>query len=317
MIMMMSNNELLDKYRELSNDYFIGIDDSNEFGVKIGKIDDKFSFVIRGKTNRTNFKSTSFVTIFLENLSHSEKQLIFVLENNNLIDVFLELFKDIYYTLDIQRGNSIEICYQRWCLWKELFSNTKKDVLTEFQIRGLLAELYFLNSYLKNKYGLKRAILSWGGSDYNKKDFEIEKIWYEIKSTLIGSGRIKISSLEQLESEKKGYLVITVFEKSTSQNTFSISLNSLVQEIINSIDEPQLVDIFFHKLNKQNYSFRKEYDNFNYNICENNFYLVDANFPKLTHANVPFGVIQCEYSLDQLILDKYKIHFEIEGNSND
>lgn len=315
--MMMSNNELLDKYRELSNDYFIGVGDSNEFGMKIGKIDNKFSFVVRGKTNRTNFKSTSFVTIFLENLSHSEKQLIFVLENNNLIDVFLELFKDIYYTLDMQRGNSIEICYQRWSLWKELFSNTKKDVLTEYQIRGLLAELYFLNSYLKNRYGLKRSILSWGGSDYNKKDFEIEKIWYEIKSTLTGSGRIKISSLEQLESEMKGYLVIVVFEKSTSQNTSSISLNSLVQKIIDSIDEPQLVDIFFNKLNKQNYSFRKEYDNFNYIICENNFYLVDANFPKLTHANVPLGVIQCEYSLDQLILDKYKIHCGIEGNSND
>ena len=312
--MMMSNNELLDKYRKLSNNYFIGIGDSNEFGMRIGKIDNKFSFVVRGKTNRTNFKSTSFVTIFLENLSCSEKQLIFILENNNLVDVFLELFKDIYYILDIKRGDSIEICYQRWCLWKELFSNSEKEVLTEFQIRGLLAELYFLNFYLREKYGLKKAILSWGGSDYNKKDFEIEKIWYEIKSILNGLERIKISSLEQLESEKNGYLVIVTFEKSTNQNSSSINLNGIVQRIIDSIDEPQLVDIFLNKLNKQNYSFRKEYDDFNYTIFEYDFYLVDANFPRLTHANVPLGVIQCEYSLDQLILDKYKIHLKIEVN---
>jgi len=304
----MNKKDLKIIFKKISNNHFIQINDSSNNVLKIGKYDNKYAFVVRGKTNRLRFKSSGFVSLLLSFLNESEKQLIFILEKDSLLDVFVKLIEDIrdsFVTEDVQ--NKLDLAYNRWLLWKELFSNGNIDLLSESKIQGLLGELLFLDQVMFKFYSSSEAILSWGGANYNKKDFEFAQMWFEIKTTLNCNNRIKISSLEQLNSNSVGYLVITDLEKSTLDYKCSTNLNNLVKDILKKISVPELVDVFINKLTNQGYTFNKLYSKYNYILVSRKFYLVNNDFPKLTFNNIPYGIIEAQYTVDTLFLDKFNI----------
>ena len=142
---------------------------------------------------------------------------------------------------------------------------------------------------------------------YNKKDFEFNKTWCEIKTTLNSNSRIRISSLEQLYAENKGYLVITDLQK-TTLNEISINLNDLVNKIVKKINIPELVDVFANKLSEQGYAYSETYSEYNYILISRKFYLVDDTFPKLTTKNIPTVITDAQYTIESLLLRNYLVN---------
>ena len=65
-----------------------------------------------------------------------------------------------------------------------MFINAKRDLLSEFQILGLMGEILFLREFLIPKYGEKMALLGWSGQELTHKDFSYANEWYEIKTIL-------------------------------------------------------------------------------------------------------------------------------------
>ena len=96
---------------------------------------------------------------------------------------------------------------KRYNSWKKLFYNLNKTTLSESQQMGLIGELLFLKNDMFKNYTIEEAINSWSGCDKTHKDFSIGDDWYEIKSSASNSLTIKISSLEQLDSETDGILL--------------------------------------------------------------------------------------------------------------
>lgn len=305
---MMNNLDLKSNFAKISNDHFIQINDELDSALKIGKYDNKFAFVVRGRTNRIKFKSSAFVTLLLSHLDVNEKQLVFLLEKDSLLDVFIKLIEDIKQSLkDIKISNKLDLAYSRWLLWKELFSSGNNGLLTENKIKGLMGELLFLDQVMMKYFSQKEAITSWGGANYNKKDFEFNKTWCEIKTTLNSNTRIKISSLEQLNAKNIGYLVVTNLQKST-RNEVSINLNDLIDKILKKIIIPELVDIFVNKLSQQGYAYSESYYDYSYILVSRKFYLVDDKFPKLTIKNIPVEITDAQYTIESLLLNNYMIN---------
>lgn len=191
-------------------------------------------------------------------------------------------------------------CYRllrdRYLQWKKLFINAKKDLLSEFQILGLIGEILFLKEFLIPKYGEKVALQGWSGQELTHKDFSYDKEWYEIKTILDASVSIKISSLEQLDSDLPGKLSVYKLEKMSPEFT-GISLNSLVHETAESFSGTELRDTFLDKVSSQGFSFREEYDDFVYRQKEIMHFCVDGDFPRLCRKDVPKAILKATYEI--------------------
>lgn len=302
----MNNLKTKEKFRNINDNHVKRLEGLVNVDISIGIIDQKYSFVIRGKTNRTKFHSSKFVSIMKKVLDDKRIQLIFSLEDNAFLDIFIKLIDDIYDTLKMNDEDPVNVVYNRWLLWKELFSSRNLNLLDEHEVRGIIGELIFLRMILDKLDDDRKAILSWGGAEFDKKDFEFDNKWYEIKTSL-SKNEIKISSLEQLCSKYEGYLVFIILEKTTSQNENSINLNKIVKEIIDCLKEANMIDVFTNKLNKLGYLYNDLYNNYNYVSVDVNYFLVNDLFPKITLKNVPHGIIEAKYTLDKNCLNNFKI----------
>lgn len=308
--LMMNNlsvNDLKKRINKCSLGEFIKVDENYLVNISLGKSEqDEYCFMVRGKTNRRRFSQTDAISLELSQYDINDKQLVFVLKNNHFEELFFKLILDIFNYMYENKNTSIELAYRRWSLWRNLFSFKKKNILNNIQIQGLIGELYFLFNYMMKKYGINEAVLSWGGADYNKKDFEIHNLWYEIKTTTNHIGEIKISSIEQLDSQFNGYLIIYTLNKSTIHSNMSLNLNSLVELIGSRINQSEIYDVYTRKLLNLGYSYREEYNNYSFQVVKRRNYLVDEKFPKLTFKNTPQGIKECTYSLDINELEKFK-----------
>lgn len=303
----MSNiDKLTERINSCENGYYLRFDESKNANISIGKTETgEYSFVVEGKTQRSNFNSSDKVNLYLHK-SENQDALFFTLKDNDSLDLFLNLVNDIFDSVSDSSSNLIELAYRRWRLWGKLFSS---DILllSSKSIQGLLAELFFINDHLSKLYTVDECILSWGGSDYYRKDFEIFNEWYEIKSITTGNDSLYISSLEQLESKYEGYIVICSVSKTTQTNINGINLNKLVQTVSNRIEADAVYEIFIKKLENLDYAYNDAYNESNYVIDSVDYFLINDDFPKLTKNNVPVEITRCDYEINIPSINRFKV----------
>ena len=232
--------------------------------------------------------------------------LIFSLLDSAAETVFLRFCEDIVdLTATIVDAST---CYRlirdRYLLWKRLFVNARRELLSESQILGLIGELLFLKDYVVQHYGLRDGLYSWSGPESTHKDFSCGNDWYEVKTTT--NNTVKISSLEQLDSESAGTLVIYSMEKMSPQYN-GIKLNELVAKVKGLLQqEAELYDAFVDLLANLGYSIRDEYDNYVYQKRELSFYTVDGDFPRIARSDVSPAIVKGTYDLDIPQLSPFK-----------
>lgn len=195
-----------------------------------------------------------------------------------------------------EKSSSYTIIINRYFQWKKMFVNSKKKFLTEPEIMGLIGEISFLRGYLAEYIGLSKALDSWSGQELTHKDFSFYNQWYEVKSIASGNQSVRISSIEQLESDYNGELVVFILEK-MSESYSGITLNKLFEETCDLFDNVDERDRFRAKVCMQGYEYNSYYDSFVYEYKGMLRYLVDAGFPKLTHNFIPHAIIKASYEI--------------------
>lgn len=185
----------------------------------------------------------------------------------------------------------------RFNQWKKLFVSSKKDFLSEPQIMGLIGELLFLKEQLISRLGCYDALRSWSGQELTHKDFSYNETWTEVKAIKRSSQTVKISSLEQLDSEYDGELVVYALEKMSSEYS-GITLNRLVIEVMNMFSDSEDRDVFISKVALQGYEYNNYYDDFVYEKIYSRNFRVNSDFPKMTPATVPEAVVKSAYDID-------------------
>ena len=185
----------------------------------------------------------------------------------------------------------------RWKYWKEMFGKKKSQLLDKQEIKGLLGELYVFKHRMIPAYGCKDAVKSWMGPLAGHKDFEIRRTWYEIKTINDGAVQIIVSSLEQLESEIDGHLILVRVDETSESNDKAVNLNKLVLQITDMIEDPEVLEEFRTKLDNVGYTVDEEYDRSNYIVKGSDMYLVNDDFPRLRRSEMNNAIGNVKYTI--------------------
>jgi hypothetical protein len=277
-------------------DLYVGIDEKGRYAIKFrGDFNPEYKIKSVAGIEINQYKNDGFNT------------LQFSLINKNSKELFYTFCQDIIEATKIiqEEKSAYKIILNRFNSWKKLFS-APKALLSESEIMGLIGELLFLRNFLFVHYGKEESLRSWSGQALTHKDFSYKDKWYEIKAIHSGKSSVVISSLEQLQGNEDGELVVFSLEKMSSHYD-GIRINSLALEILNSLENDVQKDSFLDSVLSRGFSFDDFYDDLVFAQVSMTRYLVNSSFPKLTKSNVNEGIIKVQYDLSLTFLHKYMI----------
>lgn len=253
-------------------------------------------------------KSSELIDIKHYKISNGQKCLVVSLADKSFINKFCIFVNDIIeYTSHL--GKNSKKGYETICnvyfAWQKMFK-AQRGIMGEEKIKGLIGELLFLKQEMIPQLGVSSALGAWSGPDSTKKDFSVASTWYEVKTIDFGKPTVSISSIEQLQSPHIGTLVIYQVEK-MSPEFQGVSLNTLVNEIVDLITILTDKDVFFDKLQEVGYSFTTQYDNYVYEVKLQRKYEVRAGFPILDRKKIPKPIVKATYEINVSELTDYMI----------
>lgn len=188
--------------------------------------------------------------------------------------------------------------------WKYFIGSGNEEIkkLSEESEIGLLGELKTLE-YIIDKLDIDVALNSWVGPDYNPKDFRLENIEIETKSTR--NQLIKINGIDQLDISEGKDLFINVH--CIIENDEGYTISDIIEKIKRKIISEQIKEKFMHKVYKYGYVPKDEYiSQKKYKILNSCFYKVNENFPKITKSDLIHkeAIKNVSYSIDLESIDK-------------
>ena len=279
-------------------EYFSRIDDEHILDLHIG-LDEKGRKSIELRSMFKPVKVTGTSAIDVTQYTKPEYNTIrFSLKDDDMSGLFYKFCEDIIeQTKDLKNEkDGYKAITTRFFQWKKMFVLSKNTFLTEPEIMGMIGEILFLRGPLAEEIGLSEALKSWSGQELTHKDFSCSDKWYEVKTISRGNTTVRISSLEQLDSDKNGELIVYSLEKMSPAYN-GISLNKLILETRQMFSSADEADTFLAKVAMQGYEYNNYYDEFVFEVSGLTRYKVTDRFPKLTHANVPKEITKANYDL--------------------
>jgi hypothetical protein len=193
---------------------------------------------------------------------------------------------------------ALALVISRYKQWSRLLESQKSGLMDEHSRKGLLGELLFLEQRIDASESTLAAVQGWSGADSADQDFMYPDGWYEVKSTGISAASVTISSLEQLDCEDEGELVIMRIDKVAPDRTGAFSLNDVVYRISDKLsDKIDVLDLFRTKLTAYGFIDLQEYSEQKYFFSAMQRYQVNKSFPRLTKKSVPAQIMSLHYEL--------------------
>ena len=305
----MRNNEIYKIFRDdFPSRHFIRFGDNRYLSLYIGRDDDaRYSFDFRGKYKPIKISSSDVIAVE-QYAGEDLLTLRFSLENNDLLEYFCTFCQDLFDSVKVITDD--ETAYHtlrsRYYSWRQLFRPDNAR-MAEAEIMGLIGELIFLKDYMIPERGIDTAIQSWMGPEKTHKDFSDQKDWFEIKTINFGKETVRISSIEQLDSDIDGYLVVYELEK-MSPSFDGIKINQLVNDIIALLTNTVQRETFMNKLQLYGFDFSNENDSNVYVLRTMHTYKVDnKTFPRMQRDMLPKAITKVQYELLLSELERFKL----------
>lgn len=216
-------------------------------------------------------------------------------------DMFLLFCGDIIDSsrVILDRKKATKFIARRYKEWREMLANSRCDLLSPSEIKGLLGEMYYLLNSLAPLYGAEKAALSWTGPRRLPQDFIVDDTWHEIKTISSSSSEVRVSSIEQLDSDMVGDLVVIHADKTSVTNERAVNLNMVYHQILQLIQDDAVKADFSSMLFQFGYYPREEYEtaDYSYEIKSIIRYSVTPVFPCLRRNDIPASILKAEYSI--------------------
>lgn len=290
------------RMRQKENDKFIPQLNAEKISILVGYYDGKYTVAVAGENMPSEIVSTNLISVDFLDYPNSEG-LIFSLLEEGLLEIFVSFVFDLESLAKEDNSISLIDIYNRYRFWQKMFKTVKTDV-SEPVLKGILNELYILEKYFIPKYGIYEATKGWIGSDRSHKDFTFsDGTWYETKSINVGKNTVQISSLEQLESDISGYLVVSELEKTSPNNLDSLNLYKVFRLIKTKVEEESILGEIYNKIVGLGIDItaltdeKHPINNNRYIIKEVTFYRVDKDFPRISKKELPDAVSNVSYDL--------------------
>lgn len=276
--------------------YFLRIGDPNH-NLFIGRDDDgRYCFEFRGRYVPVKLTGSKPLVVGQYKGGDGQYVLRFSLEQDELIGCFSAFCEDLAEASAqvADDGAVYKVLAARFQAWKKLFKADHTQ-LSEAEIMGLIGELLYLRDVAIPAWGAGEALDSWTGPDCSHKDFSHGDDWAEVKTRPAGKASVRISSIEQLDSDRVGELHVYCLDK-MSPTYNGLTLNAMVKNIARMVGEG-LKDLLLSKLEAAGYDFNPAYDNYVYALTEKDVYRVDDTFPRLRRDALPAAILRAQYDL--------------------
>lgn len=235
--------------------------------------------------------------------------LCFVLESRNLRDLFLSLCWDLIdSSYEVRsKDEGVLSVIRRFRKWQMLFSAGIGVKMSESVMRGLIGELWVLNNICALKYGANTAVDGWMGPLKADRDFEYSDTWYEVKTTSLSKDTIYISSLDQLDTDRGGFLVVCRVEEAVATCTAAVSIQSLVTCIQDALaTDSHSASVFKARLSLSGYTEEDESTHKKFCVGKCEQFCVKGDFPRLRRSQLEPQIVQGEYQLSVAALQPWK-----------
>jgi hypothetical protein len=260
------------------------------------------------------FKNFKFKGVQIEVFDLNEsKELNIYLIDSELKDIFSLFIENIIEEIiDLSTENeAITKTSNVIQKWKKLFDKINNHGLSIEQQKGLLGELIFLNELIDNNLNPDYVLNCWTGPDFEDKDFTFGATCFEIKFTTSKIPRIKITSERQLDTTNIDKLFLNCFSCESIKEK-GISLNSVVSTIRKKIKQNSATLKFFNERLESADYFEEHIENYNaqYGVKSRSIYEVGEYFPKLTNSNLPNGVYNTSYYIENSAIEDYRVDYD-------
>lgn len=286
--------------------------------IALGAFENKYAIAAEGEFNQEELMSTNLIEV--QHINDSKAQgIIFILLDEDLLEIFISFAYDLELVVKKDFKVSVSEIYNRYLYWQKMFKKMSQGV-SESAIKGLINELHMLEKYFIPKFGIVAAIKSWVGTENTHKDFAFKDgTWFEAKAINNGKNTVQISSIEQLDSETLGYLVVTPVEKTSSQNHEGENLYSIINKIKAKIESEDILGEFYNKIVQTGITitvstdFKHSQNAYRYIIKPSRFFEVDKNFPALRKKDFPDSVVGIKYELLISGLKDFEVIFDMNN----
>lgn len=289
----------------ISNSQYVRVSDTHPLELYIGKNEQGYPTLrYNGYFKPVKIVGNSMLEIKQVKTS-TYYSLLFCFNSFENQSLFYNFCADIIAQTELYDGKDgyAEIV-NRYTQWKKMFYSSSKT-LNENEILGLIGELLFLRDFAIPKYGITKGLIGWSGPEPTHKDFSFDNLWYEIKTINSNKNSINISSIEQLDSDRDGNLIVYSLEK-MSPSFQGIKLNALVNELLSIMTLDADRDLFLTKLKQVGYAYSEVYDNYVFNYICKDRYVVSGDFPRIKSENLPVGIGKVQYEIFISQIVKYK-----------
>jgi hypothetical protein len=191
--------------------------------------------------------------------------------------------------------------------WRACLKARRLGLSKEGQI-GLIGELIVLR-ILAAEMGYSAAVRAWHGPLEGIHDFNRAGNAIEVK-TVAGTGSwLQISRLTQLETE--GLSTLVVARPRLQESASGSSLAELVKQIRESIDrdDPATLVEFNERMIRAGYlEINAEmYSTLRFALHDIRWYEVARDFPRLTTSNIPAGIVDGTYVIDERSIVSFQV----------
>lgn len=305
----MKFDELKEKWNNIPNvgNGFLKLGLDHPLDLQIGYSQNTYkSFVVMDTGIIKDIPSSFAVKVTNVQLKDMTWILEFQLVHPAFEEEFLRLCWDMI-EYSSKEENVLSALIHRYMTWQKLLQYENKNVMSYQRQKGLLGELIYLSEII-DLLGIEAAIDAWTGPDGSDQDYVFPKDWTEVKSVSLASETVQISSLQQLQQEVDGRLIVYILESTTAGND-RVCLTGVVNEIkAKLVDNARYLDRFDMKLYK--YGYRKnhenEYQDNQFRFIEKREYVVSDSFPKLVGKNICPEIVSCKYELSLSAIEKYR-----------
>lgn len=199
--------------------------------------------------------------------------------------------------------------------WSSFFSKTVERDLSKERVIGLWGELSYLLDLIRNVSSgsnIDSILKAWVGPYDATHDFELPSSSIEIKTKLISSSMVKISSEFQLDNIDGKKLFLTVF--SISETEHGLSLKDLFLKIKIKIQKLSGdITLLLAALEKENLNEERlsKYSNLLFARKVKEVFDCDIDsFPKIVSSSLPPAIYSVKYNIDLRELQEYKVSQE-------
>jgi hypothetical protein len=231
------------------------------------------------------------------------------LEHDSVRDVFEVLAADVVEVASrtSTAKEAVTEVVRRLEAWRACLKARRLGLSLESQF-GLIGELIILR-LLAGEMGYAGAVRAWQGPLQGIHDFNHAGTAIEVK-TVVGAGSwLQISRLAQLETT--GLSALAVARPRLQESAVGTSLVDSVNEIRESMnrDDPAALAEFNERMIRAGYLEidAAMYSNFRFALHDIRGYEVARDFPRLTAATVPAGIVDGTYVIDERSIGQFRL----------